>query len=119
VQDQHQTALSTDEGFMRGARIAEKIQEYYHQNQSNRVGHATSQSQNTAQIVKPYADGGAKKSVRQKPVVLGASNVRMNSKVQLGPQQMNWTGGAASTTSNRVSRSSHGSTVFRGRTTAS
>lgn len=26
------TALSTDEGFMRGARIAEKIQEYYHQN---------------------------------------------------------------------------------------
>lgn len=23
-------ALSTDEGFMRGARIAEKIQEYYH-----------------------------------------------------------------------------------------
>ena len=24
------TALSTDEGFMRGARIAEKIQEYYH-----------------------------------------------------------------------------------------
>ena len=26
------TALSTDDGFLRGARIAEKIQEYYHTN---------------------------------------------------------------------------------------
>lgn len=28
------TALSTDDGFLRGARIAEKIQEYYHTNSS-------------------------------------------------------------------------------------
>lgn len=108
---------------MRGARIAEKIQEYYHQNQSNRIGHATSQSHNTAQIIKPYADGGAKKSVRQKPAMLGANNVRMTTKVAMaggaGAQPMNWAHGAASTTSNRISRSSHGSTVFRGRTTAS
>lgn len=81
--DANPTALSTDERFLRGGRIAEKIQEYYHQNQAVQ--------KQSAGLIKNLAPNKKKIIQAKGAVAVNNGNIRLvNSQKQTAATSVGW-----------------------------